>query len=165
MTPVDIATEIYNELCSTTSGASQNAIQYWIHKNIGKLNNRIYTSFAQPDTATDDFVQDTGAAMDEDEKSIYKGLYYLRYYEGRISFYTGAAGVQEIIEMDSDGGRIKMLDKNSLSKTFITLRDSLLESLENEIQNYINGKCSPQQVAGDDTIAQEFSMGSDERVF
>lgn len=153
MTPVDIAIEIYEELCGSSSGASQNAIQYWLQKNVGKLNNRIYTSFLQPATSTDDFLQDTGEAMDEDEKSIYKGLYYLRYYQGRIDYFTGAAGVQSIIELDSDGGRVKMLDKNTLSKTFVTLRDSLLKSLEDEIQNYINGKCSPQQVAGDDTIS------------
>jgi hypothetical protein len=157
MTPVDIAIEIYEELCNSSSGASQNAIQYWLQKNVGKLNNRIYTSFLQPETSTDDFLQDTGESMDENEKSIYKGLYYLRYYQGRIDYFTGAAGVQSIIELDSDGGRVKMLDKNSLSKTFITLRESLLVSLEEEIQNYINGKCSPQQVAGDDTISSSES--------
>lgn len=152
MTPTDIATEIYTEIDSTI--VSQSSIEYWIRVNVGKLNSVIFSDFSVPATSSTDFLdEETGETMDVDQKNIYKNLYYLRYYQRLIDLYTGAAGVQTILELDSDGGKVKMIDKNSLSKTYLTLRKDLVEESNQQIHSYLKKRMVATQVSGDDTIA------------
>lgn len=150
MTPNDIANEMYEEL-NCASGVSVNSISSWFKNNIGKLNNAINTSFLPPATNSDDFL-DGSTTLDENQKSIYKLMYYIRYYQRQIDFYTGAAGVQSILELSSDDGKVRMVDKNSLSKTYADLRKTKIEELNDEIYAYKKNLVKPMQVAGDDTV-------------
>lgn len=151
MSPNDIADELYKEL-GCLDNLSIASMSYWFKNNVGLLNNRIQTTFVLPDTETDDFLDADSNTMNQNQKSIYKGIYQLKYYQRMIDYYTSAAGVQSFLELSSDGGKVRMIDKNTLSQTYLKLRAEKFKELELEILDYMKNLNVPYQIDGDDTV-------------
>lgn len=160
MTPDDIATEIYSELDSPTN-ISVSGVSYWLRSNVGRLNNVIFTSFNTPLSGAGEFYQTVAsgqAPMRDKEKDIFKCIYDVSFYTRKISSSMGAADLDPIIEIESDGARVRKINRNEMSKTWLQLKNATNLELKDKIFAYNYGEASPQQVAGDDTI---FSNSSD----
>ena len=182
---VDIADEIYREL-SEPATISIPSISFWIRSNVGELNNRINTTFKIRDTNPDIyelsgsfvaasnepqvFNEATGAlglgdpaivAIQPEEASILKKMYVVHYYDQQIRSTVGAASTDPIVEVASDGSRVRKINKNELSKTYIALKKEEYSELIDLINAYKLRKSSPVQVAGDDTVIGQYSINYD----
>lgn len=157
MTPDEIAAEIYTDL-EDTSSVSQSGISYWLRTNIGALNNRINTVFNAPASGNLPFYQGASSGildMEEQEKNIFKSIYLLRYYSRQIQSSLGAAGLDPIVEIESDGARVRKISRNEISKTWITLRKDVSKELDNQIFAYTYNKSSPKSINGDDVYSSD----------
>lgn len=151
MTPDEIGVELYDELADASLSAT--GISYWLRTNVGKLNNAINTTFNTPSGGNINLyhtVNSVTVDMQDEEKDIFKMLYEIYYYGKQIRSSMGAASVDPIIEISSDGATVRKINKNEMSKTWLTYRNNAYESLRNAIYAYTYGKSSAQQVYGDD---------------
>ena len=97
-------------------------------------------------------------AIQPEEASILKKMYIVHYYDQQIRSTVGAASTDPIIEVASDGSRVRKINKNELSKTYIALKKEEYSELIDLINSYKLRKASPIQVAGDDTVAGQYSI-------
>jgi len=100
-------------------------------------------------------------AIQPEEASILKKMYIVHYYDQQIRSTVGAASTDPIIEVASDGSRVRKINKNELSKTYIALKKEEYSELIDLINAYKLRKASPVQVAGDDTVRGEYSINYD----
>ena len=106
-------------------------------------------------------------AIQPEEASILKKMYVVHYYDQQIRSTVGAASTDPIVEVASDGSRVRKINKNELSKTYIALKKEEYSELIDLINAYKLRKSSPVQVAGDDTVVGQYSInygGSYDRV-
>lgn len=149
---IDIADEIYREL-GEPSDLSHASIAFWLRTNIGDLNILINKKFyIDEDTLEISIPENSGDVFDTVEKSIFKMIYSIHYYERLFRNALGAASVDGTIETDENGFRTKSVNKNELAKTYATLRKQISEELMILTKNYNINEAKPIQVAGDDTI-------------
>jgi hypothetical protein len=100
-------------------------------------------------------------AIQPEEASILKKMYIVHYYDQQIRSTVGAASTDPIIEVASDGSRVRKINKNELSKTYIALKKEEYSELIDLINAYKLRKSTPVQVAGDDTVRGQYSIGYD----
>jgi len=149
---VDISDEIYREL-GEPSDLSYASIAFWLRTNIGDLNiliNKKY--YITDDTLEVGIPTDSGDTFGDIEKSIFKMLYNMHYYERLFRNALGAASTDSTIEIDQNGFRAKRVNKNELAKTYSDLRKQIADELQVLTKNYNLNEARPLQVAGDDTI-------------
>jgi len=145
---VSIADEAYRELASP-SDLSIAAISFWLRTNLGQLNNLIDTSYA-----LDANTQELETGLTIEEAVIFKKLYFVHYYDIKIRATLGAASNDSVVEVSSDGARVRKINKNEISKTWMSARNLERDELTRLITAYKLTGSSPRQVAGDDTIAE-----------
>ena len=167
MKVVDIADEIFREL-SEPSTLSIPAIAYWVRSNVGELNNYLNTSFR---VSYDDFeiseqveqsgrqpasynssIDNENLALKFEEKAVLKKMYNVHYYDQQLRSTLGAASNDPVVEVVSDGSKVRKINKNELSKTYASLKRQEYEELTDMINAYKLRLSAPVQVAGDDTI-------------
>jgi len=100
-------------------------------------------------------------AIQPEEASILKKMYIVHYYDQQIRSTVGAASTDPIIEVASDGSRVRKINKNELSKTYISLKKEEYSELIDLINAYKLRKSTPVQVAGDDTVRGQYSINYD----
>jgi hypothetical protein len=100
-------------------------------------------------------------AIQPEEASILKKMYIVHYYDQQIRTTVGAASSDPVVEVASDGSRVRKINKNELSKTYISLKKEEYMELTDLINAYKLRKASPVQVAGDDTVAGFYSNDYD----
>jgi len=103
----------------------------------------------------------TIVAIQPEESSILKKMYVVHYYDQQIRSTVGAASTDPIVEVASDGSRVRKINKNELSKTYISLKKEEYSELIDLINAYKLRKASPVQVAGDDTVVGQYSINYD----
>lgn len=149
---VDIADEIYRELGSP-SDLSLPSIGFWLRTNIGDLNILINKKYYIIESTLEiGILEDSGDTFTDIEKSIFKMLYSIHYYERLFRNALGAASTDSTIEIDQNGFRAKRVNKNELAKTYSDLRKQIVSELDILTRNYNLNESQPLQVAGDDTI-------------
>jgi hypothetical protein len=146
MKVVDIADEIYRELSYPTD-ISIPVIGFWLRTNIGSLNNLIDSAFLLNNSNLE-----ISPEPSIEERSILKKMYLIHYYDIQIRSVLGAAAVDSVIEVSSDGATVRKINRNELSKTYLSVRKDHVGELNFLITNYKTNKINPIQVAGDDTI-------------
>ena len=111
---------------------------------------------------------DNGAAsvpaivsIQPEEASILKKMYIVHYYDQQIRTTVGAASSDPVVEVASDGSRVRKINKNELSKTYLSLKREEYNELTDLINAYKLRKASPVQVAGDDTQVGQYSIDYD----
>ncbi len=124
-----IAKELYEELAEP-SDISISSIAYWLRSNLGKLNNRLCASFDMDCDLNVTPDLNLGAA------DIFKTMYAIYYFNKNANSNLGAMVFNSVLEIDSDGSRIKMNNKNEIAKTYINLRNLANEDLKNLINGY-----------------------------
>ena len=100
-------------------------------------------------------------AIQPEEASILKKMYIVHYYDQQIRSTVGAASSDPVVEVASDGSRVRKINKNELSKTYLSLKKEEYAELTDLINAYKLRKASPVQVAGDDTVVGQYSINYD----
>jgi len=152
MTADSIAAELYLEIGSPCE-TKPVAISYWLKTNLGILNNLLGLNLPTPATGNTAIIQSGGVAMTDAEKVILKQLYIVKYYDNLVRGSLGAASTDTVIEVSSDGATVRKINKNELSKTYLSLKNSALQELKTLIQSYNSGTVLPLGIVGDDTVS------------
>lgn len=150
-----IADELFRELGEPTS-YSVPAIAFWLRNHIGDVNLLIGTEF-EIDSDSVTILPDIG----ESEKSIFKKLFEIYYYNKLASQFLGAASQDIVTEISSDGATIRMVNKNELSKSYMALKKDALNDLRELINGYNVNSVTFAQVVGDDTVGSNNSINRD----
>ena len=100
-------------------------------------------------------------SIQAEEASVLKKMYIVHYYDQQIRSTVGAASSDPVVEVASDGSRVRKINKNELSKTYISLKKEEYSELTDLINAYKLRKSSPVQVAGDDTAVGQYSINYD----
>ena len=100
-------------------------------------------------------------SIQAEESSVLKKMYIVHYYDQQIRATVGAASSDPVVEVASDGSRVRKINKNELSKTYISLKKEEYSELTDLINAYKLRKSSPVQVAGDDTAVGQYSINYD----
>jgi len=149
---VDVADEVYREL-GEPADISIASIAYWLRTNIGKLNVLLGKPYLISDTNLEIYSSDeTKDPFGINEKTIFKKIYTVYYYERLFRNALGAASTDSTIEIDQNGFRAKRVNKNELAKTYSDLKKQSDEALKMLLDKYELNAVTPLQVAGDDTI-------------
>ncbi len=101
-------------------------------------------------------------SIQPEEAAILKKLYVVHYYDKQIRSTVGAASTDPVVEVASDGSRVRKINKNELSKTYLALKKEEYSELTDLINSYKLRKSTPVQVAGDDTIRGEYATNNNE---
>jgi len=134
-----IAEEAFRELGSPST-LSVPAVAFWLRNQIGSLNNLIRTSFV----VSSDSINVT-PEMTDNEKVILKKLLTVYYYDQKVIENLGAAGIDTVLEVSSDGGTVRTASRNEISKSWLTFRRAAQEDLDKLVAGYKANKVSPLQ--------------------
>lgn len=151
---VDVADELYREM-GEPSDWSIASIAWWLRANIGDLNISINKRFYIDET-TLEITSDpnSGELFTDVEKSIFKMLFSIHFYERLLRNALGAASTDSLIEINQNGFSARKINKNELAKTYAQFRKQISDELEVLIRSYNLNEARPLQVAGDDTTQE-----------
>jgi len=147
---INVGDEIFREL-DEPSDLSSATVAVWLRFNVGKLNNIINGSY----TVTDETME-ISPALGINEKDIFKMLYNCYYYEKKFRATMGALATDTVIEVESDGAKVKKVNKNEMSKTYLQAKKQCKEVLDELVKNYKRGCFTPLQIVGDDTLSTSY---------
>jgi hypothetical protein len=147
---VDISDEIYREL-GEPSDLSHASIAFWLRTNLGDLNILINKKFyITDDTLEVGVLEDSGDTFGNIEKSIFKMIYSMHYYERLFRNALGAASTDSTLEINQNGFMARKINKNELAKTYAQLRKQISDELYVLTKNYNLNEARPLQIVGDD---------------
>jgi len=155
----EMATEVRDEL-GITSSPTESAVILWFRTNYGKLNNAISRNYVVSDDGGDPatyYLKETlsDGTLQEityDEAAIYKKYYYLQFYDTKIRDNIGAAAIDAVVEVNSDGMSVRKVSKTEVGRNLYNIKKIEMEELQKMIAAYQTAKANPRQVAGDDTV-------------
>lgn len=150
MTLENIADEIYTELDSPTS-LTLAGISYWLQRNLGIINDLLGTCFSIDNSLN------VAPDLTLEEKVIFKKMYFIHYYDKMIRSNLSAASLNPVIEIDSDGSKVRKISKNEISKTYLQIRKQEQEELKDLINSYKDFKSYPRQIVGDEVITNQYT--------
>jgi hypothetical protein len=149
---VDIADEVYREL-GEPSDISIASVAYWLRTNIGKLNVLLNKPYLINETTLEIYSSDEAKdPFDINEKTIFKKIYTVYYYERLFRNALGAASTDSVIDISQNGFSARKINKNELAKTYSELKKQADAELKILTDKYEINEIAPLQVAGDDTI-------------
>lgn len=146
-----IATEIQEELSDTN--LSITSIAFTLRSLIGDLNTWLDTNFIV--NSSDLSVHESGKSsrtLTEQEKAILIKLYMVRYWTRQIRQNLGAAGVQRLVSIDSDGHSIEYSRPTTVASEYRQLREQERNDLRKLVFDYKRNAMSPLQVVGQDAV-------------
>lgn len=144
---VDIANEIFIEVGSPTN-TSIPAIAFWVRGKVGEINNLLFEDFAI--NGDYEIVDGGGVEIPIEAVAIIKKIYKIYDYDIQVRTNMNALALDTILEVDDMGQRVKKVNRNEVSKTFVTLKGMEQNVLKDLITSYRLRKASPSQVTGDD---------------
>lgn len=151
---VDLSSEIYDEL-NQDSMVSIPSIATYLRggSNLGKLNELINTNFTI-DSNSLEIIDITNSSIEigPQEAAIYAQLFYVYFYGRKAQSFLGAAGIDNVITMESDQGQITFVNRNEISKTFLQMKKDARDLLDKFVNMYKFNNYSPVQVVGSDIL-------------
>lgn len=154
-TILTLGDEIFSEL-GEPSDISIASICFWLDSNVGKLNNLLATSFGITE-GTNNFDSEFGNI----EKVIFKQIYFCYYFNKQMVANLGEAAISTTLEWDSDGSRIKKINRNDIAKTYKELKKICQEELREMVINYQNNsQTNVYGVVGADAYYSNYSCNS-----
>jgi hypothetical protein len=155
-----IADEIFRELAEPSS-LSIASISFWLRTNLGYLNTFLGTDFKiDMGNVADGRDYEISPALDEQEKLIFKLTYHVHYYDVQIRNVLSTAVSDAVIELESDGSRIRKINKIEQSRVYLKAREFHMTELERVTNAYKRNIISPVQVAGNDTVGPSYSINN-----
>jgi hypothetical protein len=149
---VDVADEVYREL-GEPADISIASVAYWLRTNIGKLNVLLNKPYLISDTTLEIYSSDEAKdPFGINEKTIFKKIYTVYYYERLFRNALGAASTDSTLEINQNGFSARKINKNELAKTYSDLKKQSDAELKILLDKYEINEVSPLQVAGDDTV-------------
>lgn len=145
---VDISNEIFQDL-SEPSDIGISSISMKVRSFIGELNLLINSSFSL--NSSYEIVDENNEYIDVNAVAILKKLYEIYYYGKNSNSFLGAAGI-EVKEVSDDNATVISFDKGSLAKTYLDLKKTAKEELQNLVNGYKIKKYAPVHVESDDKI-------------
>tara|TARA_R100000005_G_C4997623_1_gene204315 strand:+ start:229 stop:747 length:519 start_codon:yes stop_codon:yes gene_type:complete len=154
---VDIADQVFQEL-GEPSTLSIPAISYWLRANVGRLNSAINTSYSVSETTYEihQKINDKETTISIDAAAILKKMYIVYYYDVQIRANVTGVETDAVVEVSSDGMRVRKTSKTEIIRHLTTLKRLEDEELNRMINFYKTNQAAPRQVAGDDTQAGYF---------
>lgn len=149
---VDIADEVYRELGEPVD-ISIPSVAYWLRVNLGRLNVLLNKPYLINETTLE--IYSTNEITDPfgiNEKTIFKKIYTVYYYERLFRNALGAASTDSVIDISQNGFSARKINKNELAKTYSDLKKQADAELKNLLDKYELNEINPLQVAGDDSI-------------
>lgn len=158
MKVVDIATEIYIDSGSPTS-TSIPAIAFWIRGKVGDINVLLFEDFhVDVIDGTYEIIDGNSTEIPIEAVAVIKKLYKIYDYEVSVRSNMNALATDSIIEVQDQGSSVRKVNRNEVSKTFVSLKNLEEESLQRLITSYRMRGASPTQVVGDDTEVGDNSV-------
>ncbi len=151
----DVAIELYSDL-SDPADTSVGAITFWLLNNVGQLNNLLKQSYSVNDDGLD-----ITPSIGENEKSVYKKIYLIHYYDKQIRDNLGASAFSSVLEIDEGGARVRLINKNEVAKTYVQLRKEVMAELKEQVVAYGTNDITPLSVDGADYIAPDETSTTD----
>jgi hypothetical protein len=149
---VDVADEVYREL-GEPADISIASVAYWLRTNIGKLNVLLNKPYLINETTLEIYSSDEAKdPFGINEKTIFKKIYTVYYYERLFRNALGAASTDSVIDISQNGFSARKINKNELAKTYSELKKQADAELKILTDKYEINEIAPLQVAGDDTI-------------
>ena len=162
MKVVDIADEIFREV-GEPSDMTIASVSFWVRTNMGTLNNYLNCSYVMNESTFE--VEETKDGNTNtigiNEVAILKKMFKVHYYDIKIRETLGKATTDAVIELESDGSRIKKLNKIQQGTSYIRVKQYEMEELRRMITHYRLQATEPLQVAGDDTVAGVYTRTVD----
>jgi homoserine dehydrogenase len=152
----DIANEIFIEL-NSPQDVTSSAIAYWLKTHIGDLNILINKNYTVNQNTSEISSSNPNEKFGFLEKSIFKMVYMIHYYERLFRNALGAASVDSVVSVTDDGSTVVKINKNEIAKNYAQLRKQINEELLTLTKNYNLNETKPIQVAGDDIIQGSYS--------
>lgn len=146
---VDAANGLYT-LLGMPSNVSIASICAFYRQNIGDLNNLLSTSYAVNNTSLE-IVDENNIEITNKEISIFNLLFEIRYYTRESRNFMGVGGVDNVVSVESDNGRITFANRNTSAQLYIQLRKDANEQLNKLLNLYKFNRSRPNSVDGDDT--------------
>lgn len=157
MKVVDIANEIYIDSGSPTA-TSIPAIAFWIRGKVGEINNLLIEEFVISDAY--EITRADGTEISIEAVSIIKKLYKIYDYEVQIRTHMNALLTDSVLEVSDQGSSVKRVNRNEVSKTFASLKNSETTALNKLVQDYRNRAAQPGQIVGDDTVPSYYPLST-----
>ena len=158
MKVVDIADEVFRELGNPTT-ISIPAIAFWLRTNFGGLNNSINRDFSIK-SSTLELVRDVDGIeteMTADEASVLKKMYNVHYCDQQIRTNLGAASTDAVIEVSSDGQKVRKINKTEIIRHLVAIKKQKLDELNSMIHAFKTNASEPRQVTGDDRVEGNYN--------
>ena len=136
-----MASEVIDEL-GITSSPTLSAVILWFRTNYGKLNNAISRNYVVSDDGgsptviyylKETFEDGTIEEIGYDEAAIYKKYYYLQYYDSAIRTNMGAAAMDAVVEVNSDGMMVRKVSKTEVGRNLATFKKMEMAVFECDI--------------------------------
>lgn len=151
MNVTDLGDSIFRNDLNMNPEISTSSIVYWISSaGIDRLNVLLNRNFFVNDTFQI-INNDDGSPISGDESTILSRLYVLNFIDRQIQKYLGAAAY-DVLQVESDGGVVRLVDKNIISRTFLQLRNEIRQELKELVNLWRIKKYSPCGIFGDDTL-------------
>jgi hypothetical protein len=150
---VDIADDVYKEL-GEPSTISVPSVVFWLRSNIGRLNSALNCSYLVNPSSLEiqNKVDDVATNIKIEEAAVLKKMYIVHYYDMLIRTNLSAASVDSVVEVSSDGMRVRKTSKTEIVRQIGVTKRMEVEELNRMIHFYKTNKAAPRQVAGDDTV-------------
>lgn len=153
MNVASIADEIFREL-GEPDDITVPTISFWLTSNIGKLNNLIDAEYEIVDS-------EISPELEEDEKAIYKTLYFIYYYNRQVSKNLGAAAYTSVMEVKEGNRTVKRTNKNDIAKTYRGLVADYNDELQAQVLNYKMSHADPNQLLVENPILTEQGVATE----
>jgi|GEM_PF-2733703 len=157
-----LATKIVNyEFSEDRQRFPVSYVSGWLDANIGELNGLLNEEFYVNDTGAIEIA--SGSGLLPIEENIFSTLYEIHYYEKASrdavrGFVYGSD--DDWLTLKEGDTTIQRQNKNSIAKSFIELKDSSVDRLNDLVGKYNTYKSTPLQVAGADGIEPVDSLDS-----
>lgn len=154
MKVVDIGDEIYREL-GNPNDVTIPVVVNWLKTNVGALNNLINANFYIKPQSGEITQLISGSEIEEEigdnEKSIFKKMYSIYFYEKRMRENVGVGSMEQAVEVSSNGMTVRKTNKTEVVRYLGEIKKQEHIELNEMVYAYKMNMCSPRQVAGDDT--------------
>ena len=135
---IDLSNNIFFSDLLETDDTSVVKILTYLIAHIGDLNNLISTSYTISGN-------DASPELGLDEAAIFAAIYMMNYYQRQVQSNLGASAF-DVLEVSEGDSRVRVMNRNELSKTYLQLKNQTKDNLTQMVESYRRWKCVPASI-------------------